>query len=73
MKQSQSLLQNDPVFAKRTASIRTEMDTDDDVAWMGLVALSTYFGLSFEQAMNHSLNPVIKKLVGELQTYLQDQ
>lgn len=72
MEQPQSLPQKDPAFPKRTAPKRTGVDNDDDV-WMGLAVLSTYLGLSFEQTMNHTLNPVIKKLVGELRTYLQDQ
>ena len=73
MKQSQSLLQEDPVFAECTAPKRTEIDKDDVVVWTGLAALSTYFGISFEQAMNRSLNPVIKKIVGEFRTSLQDE
>lgn len=73
MEQPQSLSQKDPAFPKRTASNCTEVDNDDDAVWIGLAALSTYLGFSFEQTMNHTLNPVIKRLVGELRTSLQDQ
>ena len=72
MKQSQSLSNKNPVSAKHAAPKHTEIDKDD-VVRMGLAALSTYFGVSFERAMSQSLNPGIKKLVSEFHTYLQDQ
>lgn len=77
MVKSQNLSQKKPKLrnsaTSNIASKPIEMDNDDIVAWMGLVTLSSYFGVSFEQAMNRALNPAMKKLVSDLRTYLQDQ
>lgn len=52
---------------------RNNIPKHDLLAFFGVVALCKYFGFSFERALNHTLNPEIKKIVTKLQITLQDK
>lgn len=54
-------------------SKHSDIPKRDVFAFLGLVALCNYFGYSFERALNHTLNPEIKKIVNKLQITLQDK
>lgn len=70
---NQEITARGPAVLNRNAPKRTKVGKHDVAVFMGLAALSNYFGFSFEQAMNRTLNPEIKKIVGKLHTSLQDK
>ena len=70
---NQEITARGPVARNRNAPKRTKVDKHDVAVFVGLTALSNYFGLSIEQALTRTLNPEIKKIVGRLHTSLQDK
>lgn len=58
---------------ERTPRKHIKADKNDIVMWMGLTALSAYFGSSVEKTTNRILNPAIKKIVNALPTHIADQ
>lgn len=70
---NQEITAGGPVALNRNAAKRAKVDKHDVAVFAGLTALSNYFGFSIEQAMNRTLNPEIKKIVGRLHRSLQDK
>jgi len=67
------MLEKNHKVEKETASSCVKIDKDDADAWTGLAIMSLYFGSFFEQKMNCTLNPVMKKIANDFYMFFQDQ